>query len=319
MIQVLKLEDILNIEGIGMKRIFTLLCIYMLCFWGIGSIAKDNIKTNNQQIVSSKFETEYWALIISTNTTNITSIYNSIINKPNWDESHIILLKREEARKENILEALDWLKNKSDSRDTVLFSFTGHGTPKNSKYGISPWGKNTIFVDELDEKLDSIDCKNMCLIFDCCLSGSFIESTSKNTNINDFYFFRESLKIGLDDEDRAILMSTMKRGGGFVASVFEDDREINVISFARFVANAFLNEKDDNNDGLVSAEEAFRYGRKKFLPFALFFFLCIPLQIQALIQSRGFLLIPFPTIYDGVEGELPIVKIDSTVRSYISQ
>ena len=292
-----------------MKKIFALLCIFILCFCGIGSVAKDNIKINNEQIVSNKFETEYWAVIISTNTTNITSIYNSIINKPNWNESHIILLTREEATKENILDALEWLAVNSDSQDIVLFSFTGHGTPKNGKYGIAPWGHNPIFTDELDEKLDLIDCKYMCLIFDCCLSGSFVGRKSIFSKENNIFQFTDFFKLNLDDQNRVILMSTRRLGGGFSASILENDIEVNVINFARFVADAFQNGIDNDDNGWVSAEEGFRYGRKKFLPFAILIFLFIPLQIQAFIQSGGFFIIPFPTIYDGVEGELPLVKI----------
>ena len=104
-------------------------------------------------------------------------------------------------------------------------------------------------------------------------------------------------------------MSTRRLGGGFSASILENNIEVNVINFARFVADAFQNGIDNDDNGWVSAEEGFRYGRKKFLPFAIIIFLFIPLQIQAFIQSRGFFIIPFPTIYDGVEGELPLVKI----------
>lgn len=296
-----------------MKKIFALLCIFIICSCGIGSVAKDNIKIKNEQIVSCKFESKYWAVIISTNTTNITSIYNSIINKPNWDESNIILLKREEATKENILNALEWLAINSDSQDIVLFSFTGHGTPKNGKYGISPWDHKTIFTSELDEKLDLIDCKHMCLIFDCCLSGSFVKNSIGRKSLflkeNNIFQFKEFFKSELDDQNRVILMSTMKRGGGFSASILENDIEINVISFSRFVADAFQNGIDNDNNGWVSAEEGFKYGKKKFLPYAIIIFLNILLQIQAFIQSGGYFIIPFPTIYDGVEGELPLVKI----------
>ena len=284
-----------------MKKILVILCICMVCFCDIVFAAKQ-IKQNTEDITCNvNPETEYWAVIVCTNTTNITSIYNSIIDKPNWNKSHIILLKGEQATKENILDALDWLSINADSQDIVLFSFTGHGTYTgifiNRKYGIAPWDNNPILTDELDEKLDQIKCKYQCLFFDCCLSGNFVGRK--------FLFFSSIL----DEENRVILMSTRRRGGGFTASVFEGDEEVNVINFPRFVSEAFQKGIDKNSDGWVSAEEAFRYGRKKFRPYAIIFFLFIPLQIQAFIESRGFFLIPFPKIYDGVEGDLPLVKI----------
>ena len=284
-----------------MQKIFVILCICMVCFCDI-TLAANQIKSNTENITcNTNPETEYWAVIVCTNTTNITSIYNSIINKSNWNESHIILLKREQATKENILDALEWLSINADSQDIVLFSFTGHGSYtgifSNRKYGIVSWDSNLILTDELDEKFDQITCKYQCLFFDCCLSGNFVG--------RNFLFFSSNL----DEENRAILMSTRRRGAGFTASVTVDDEEVNVINFERFVSEAFQKGIDINSDGWVSAEEAFSYGRKKFRPYAIIFFLFIPLQIQTFIQSRGFFLIPFPKIYDGVEGDLPLVKI----------
>ena len=284
-----------------MKKILVILCICMVCFCDIALAAKQ-IKPNTEEMICSiNSETEYWAVIVCTNTTNITSIYNSIINKSNWNESHIILLKREQATKENILDALEWLSINTGSQDIILFSYTGHGTYtgifNDRKYGIVPWDHNLILTDELDEKLDQIKCKYQCLFFDCCLSGNFVG--------RNFLFFSSIL----DEENRVILMSTQRRGAGFTAAVIVGDEEVNVINFERFVSEAFQKGIDKNSDGWVSAEEAFSYGKKKFRPYAIIFFFFIPLQIQSFIQSRGFLLIPFPKIYDGVEGDLPLVKI----------
>jgi len=283
-----------------MKKILVIICICMFCCYDVVGAAKQINQNNDDNAYSVNPVTEYWAVIVCTNTTNITSIYNSIIDQPNWNESHIKLLKREQATKENILEALEWLAINADSEDIVLFSFTGHGTYTglliNRKYGIAPWDRNPILTDELDEKLDQIQCKHQCLIFDCCLSGNFVGEN--------FLFFGSNL----DEENRVILMSTRKNGAGFTASLLEDDEEIKVINFARFVSEAFQKGKDKNSDGWVSAEEAFSYGRRKFRPYAIIFFLFIPIQLQTLIQSRGYILIPFPKMYDGVEGDLPLVK-----------
>ena len=263
--------------------------------------------------------TEYWAIFVSTNTTMIPSLYNAIITKDNWNESNIQLLQRSEATRENIIYALDWLQSNTDGNDIVLFSFTGHGTIQHGKYGISPWDRDYILIEELDEKFDAITCNQLCLVFDCCFSGSFIDNEPSHLSKNDRVGFKHSLTSGLEDENRVILMSTLKKGGGFVANILENDIEIDSICFSRFVADAFLYDEDENNDGWVSAEEAFRYGKKKFLPYAVIFFLLLPLQIQALIQSRGHLLLPFPTIYDAVEGDLPIANVNSSGSPYLNQ
>lgn len=302
-----------------MKKILVLFCISILIFCEIESIAKNTITINESQVSTNNTNSDYWAVLIYTNVTDITSIYNSICNKPNWNKSNIILLKKEEATRENIFNALDWLKTNVDSNDIVLFSFNGHGTYINGKYGFGPWDHDTIFINELDEKLDLIECKYLCLIFDCCFSGGFANGNSILFNKYNNMRLNNRIQLGLDGQNRVILMSSGKNGGGFSASVLENDVEVNVISFTRFVADGFENGIDYNNDGWVSAEEGFRYGKKKFMPYAIIFFLFIPLQITAFIQSRGYFLIPFPNIYDAVEGELKLVKIDSSNGTYLNQ
>ena len=147
----------------------------------------------NSIIESGDDNTEYWAVIVSTNITNITLVYNSLNDKPNWNESHIVMLKRQEATRENILDALDWLALKSSSEDIVLFSHNGHGNHIKDRYGIVPWDKELIFTDELDEKFDKINCRGMCLIFDCCFSGSFIEGKPTTMNYGNLIQFQKSL------------------------------------------------------------------------------------------------------------------------------
>jgi hypothetical protein len=309
-----------------MKKFIPVMIVSILILSGLGTTAfTTNISkkptmilngstsvllNENNKIITTTDEMDYWAVIISINTSAQPYIYNSIVGKSNWNESHIIRLCREKATRENILNALDWLAVNSDFHDVVLFSHNGHGVHRNGRYGIAPWDHNTIFTDELDEKLDAIECMHMCLIFDCCFSGSFVGSTLTLFEKDNIFQFRETFMNALDDENRIILMSTIKKGTGVFANNYDEDGNIvSTISFARFVAEAFLNGVDDNNDGWVSAEEAFRYGKKKYMPYAIFFFLFLPVQILSFILSRGSFAIPFPTLYDAVEGELPIVKI----------
>ena len=92
----------------------------------------ENIDTNNVD-----YETEYWAVVVSTR--NSTEIYDSLVNTSNWDETHIRLLHLENATKDQILLSLEWLQEKSDSNDIVLFSDSSHGTHLRGEYGIIPW------------------------------------------------------------------------------------------------------------------------------------------------------------------------------------
>lgn len=291
-----------------MKKITALFIFFMLLFISNNAPILTSIEnTENQNCTIENDETEYWGVMVSTNVTNITFIYNSLVQTKNWNESHILLLNGPNATRENILEALDWLKTKSSANDIVLFSHNGHGNHVKDRYGIVPWDKNLIFTDELDEKFDAVLCKQMCLIFDCCYSGSFIEGRPTVLNQESRMKFQTTFSKGLDEPGRVIMMSTMKRGAGVFTAIQVGNNTI-VFDFIRFFTEGIDTGVDDNHDGWISAEEAFHYGRKKYLPFALILFLSPLTQIVSIISS-GSIAIPFPTLYDGVDGELLFVEL----------
>ena len=94
--------------------------------------------------------------------------------------SHIKLLINKNATKSAILDALDWLRENTDSDDVILLSYQGHGNVSSHEFGIVPWEgmEGFITVDELDKKFDEINARGMCLIFDCCLSCLLYTSPS---------------------------------------------------------------------------------------------------------------------------------------------
>lgn len=263
-------------------------------------------------------ETEYWGVSIIGFIDPFTQdyitpvIYDALLESENWDESHLILLFRENATRDAILDSLDWLIENADENDIVFFHDNSHGTrDNNGEYGIVPvdaMENGIITVDELDEKFDAIKAKELCLIFDCCLSGSFVKRTTIQNNLFQIKkpFIRALLeRVGGDN--RVILMSTMKNGLGF-GGIMNVSGNISEISFSKFIGDAFRLRIDYNNDGFTSAEESFYYAKKKIWPHAIMIFFAILLQIF-LYFTTGFIAIPFPTIYDRVEGELPIVYI----------
>jgi len=286
----------------------TIVCVFFIILFILNNVPMStSIEISKIQKNSTvHIEPDYWAVIVSTNVTNITFIYNSLIQTNNWNESHITLLNGQNATRDNILEALDWLKTKSNDNDIVLFSHNGHGNHVEERYGIVPWDRNIIFTDELDEKFDAITCKQMCLIFDCCYSGSFIEGRPTVLNQENNMMFQKTFSKGLDKPGRVIMMSTMKRGTGIFAAIQVGNNTI-AFDFIRFFTEGIDMGVDNNQDGWISAEEAYHYGRKKYLPFAILLFFSPITQIASLISSGSFAL-PFPTLYDGVEGELLLAQ-----------
>ena len=253
-------------------------------------------------------ETAYWAVIVSTNVSNMTFVYNTLLATKNWDASHMLLLEKQAATRANILDALDWLAEQSSSEDMVLFSHNGHGSHVDNRYGIVPWDDHqVIFTDELDEKFDRIACKQLCLIFDCCFSGSFIDGRPSTLSHLGGRKFQTMMAAGLDEPGRFIMMSTMKRGTGIYTEVQIDNQSL-VIDFIRFFTQGINEGNDPNGDGWISAEESYKYGRKKYLPYAMLLFFSPLVQLTSLLIS-GTIAMPFPTCFDGVEGELLLVQL----------
>jgi len=114
-----------------------------------------------------------------------------------WD---IKCLINEDARKDDILNALDWAAANVDDNDVFLFSWQGHGSEVPDDNGdesgfldnydevICPYDCyrdyrtnelfNYITDDLLDEKFDAIQAKNpkgMLLMFESCLSGGLVD------------------------------------------------------------------------------------------------------------------------------------------------
>lgn len=274
-----------------------------------------NASENRDKLSQYNKETEYWAVVVGIGDydgkhdlpLNATCIYDSLLPAKNWNETHIKLLIDENATKTNILGALDWLSEKADSNDIILFSYQGHGNENNlwGEAGIVPWEgmDGFITVGKLDEKFDGIDAKGMHLIFDCCLSGSFVDK--KNVRlVTNTKKFRGRFTAGIEGNGRVIVMSTMK--GGLGASIeIEIDNTTRVLTLSNLIADALDKTVDYNKDSICSAEEVFTYAKIRFFPFAIL--LLNPIWQLKSIIATGHPILAFPTIYDGYNGKLPIV------------
>ena len=253
-------------------------------------------------------DVDYWALIIVTDSGGMDSyyIYEALCGSPNWDQAHINFLLNEKATKSNIFESIDWLSENADGNDIVVFAFQGHGTHNGTywkgTYGIVLHDGVMITREELDDKFDQIQAGGLCLIFDCCLSGNLVDPGIL-PNHGQYFDSLKEFSYGLEGDNRVVLMSTLKYGLGF-------SEPLNQIYFSRFVAEAFTNGIDYNQDGFCSAEDTFTYAQEKFYPYAYEMLLYPLMQIFSLRHS-GFFILAFPTLYDSYPGELPLVYMDA--------
>jgi hypothetical protein len=261
----------------------------LICFIIIGLIIISGIGLAEQSIN----ETEYWGVVIVAGEQSMEPyIYNSLIQKQNWKDDHLRLLWKENATTEEIFNSLDWLITNSDENDFVLFSVDAHGTYSNGNFGIWPYDGNEyglITVEEMDNKFDEISAKGLCLIFDSCLSGSFVDKVN-NYPIHEKNILQRSFAEGVEGQNRVVIMGTMPNGIGLHWIDYDKDGKIvDEISPTSIISEGIV-------DGCV---------RINYRKYAIIGFLLIRLQIS-MFFNMGFFVLPFPTIYDNYEGEFPI-------------
>ena len=120
------MRNVIRIKGIVIGIIFLFFGISVLpSIGGNSSITNKNINEdrNNNSILDSNEETEYYAIIVACSEYKNEShsippppfppireglfkqLYDSLLKTDNWDESHIILLLNDDATKNNIIKA----------------------------------------------------------------------------------------------------------------------------------------------------------------------------------------------------------------------
>jgi len=178
------------------------------------------------------------------------AMHDLLINSKNWKEENTLLLTNENATKEAIQSSIvDWLDEREDENDVVLYYFSGHslkmpfknrqfGNTYSFPYNISDfkYSDDKITDIELDSWLDELESKNICLILDTCYSGKM-----KN----------------LIQKGRVILAAGGKH---FFCGVDESDA-LGYGIFTFFIMQGLKGIGDFNKDGWVTAEECFRYAK----------------------------------------------------------
>jgi len=102
----------------------------------------------------------------------------SNILSPVWGSSHVRTLIDSQATKANILDAIDWLADNAGPEDTVLFSFSGHGSDFLDGYfcphdSLTYSYANDISSPELAGAFLPVDAGKVVIILDICHAGEF--------------------------------------------------------------------------------------------------------------------------------------------------
>jgi len=197
--------------------IITFGAVIILLLTSTSPVAIDNthLSTESEQIIiKNNGNIDRWAVIIGISdyadswgdlpeefAQHAMDLYALLQDKDNrWNADNMLLLLDDEATKQNIINALDWLKENADEDDIVLFSYSGHGDRVPDKFPFDELDLNdeclypyesdlasVIIDDVLGSKFDEISnkgVKGMFLIFNSCLSGGLVNWNDSIGTIN---------------------------------------------------------------------------------------------------------------------------------------
>lgn len=265
----------------------------------------------------------------------LTAFYSSLINTTNWKKENIILLVNEKATKQNIINALAEMSQKVDSDDIFLFSWQGHGSevPDEEPFDekdetdeiICPYDitredsklKNYITDDELNYYFSQIQAKGILAVFESCLSGGLTGE-----------------EYDVDKDSRVVIVSTLEDTIGRVSFLlgFPMTFSLAIACNQKYLFHA----PDKNNDGILSAEEVFKwaapiiYSELSLFWIGQWIYLLLLLKspIAAIINVfvqwimaeitayliSGHFLFNCPHMIDNYPGELPLIKVSDNAE-----
>jgi len=251
-----------------LKTVIILATLIILLTSSLSTIVPASSITKNKDTlesldINSSDDVEYYAVLIGISEfkyietlpedkldDNAIAMHELLIKSNNWNEENTLLLTNENATKEAIqISIVDWLDEREDENDVVLYYFSSHSLKmplKYRKYGHTysfpynisnfSFSEDKITDIELDSWLDELESNNICLIMDTCYSGKMKSLIQKN---------------------RVILTAGGKH---FFCGVDESDA-LGFGIFTFFIMQGLKGIGDFNKDGWVTAEECFRYAK----------------------------------------------------------
>lgn len=258
--------------------IVSLICIVIILSpattAGIGSLALKKKDIQPEETRAS----QYWALLFAVGQYEnapdqdrpsmleaCDNLYNALLESPAyWQASNIHVQKAGQCYLQNLIKELLWLKKSAKSEDYVFVYLTTHGYYL-TKQDMSPWdlfpkeepdGKDEflfmyngystnygiIWDDLLNFFLSIIRCQGLCLVVDSCYSGGFNDRPISITNQR-----RYTAMSSLESE--------LSYGSDF-SNLF-----ISGLQDGLADTNVWLLGTSGNNDGIVSAQESFRFAK----------------------------------------------------------
>lgn len=221
--------------------------------------------------------------------TDADAMRDLLIDDFSFPADHVRVLKRQVATRENVLAAMDDLRDNAAKGDRVVFHFSGHGTQVPDRkpfdesdndrldealclYDTDAEGNNLLTDDELGRWLDDLKAHSATVILDCCHAGTGIKGPADGIAARSLPIAVSSRAKG-DAEPWRDLKSTAKRPGKQIAAFFacqagQQAYERRLLEnpprragqFSHFFREGLAkNKADKNRDGSISNQEILDY------------------------------------------------------------
>jgi hypothetical protein len=205
--------------------------------------------------VSGVPASNYWALLIGINDyaagtrDNIGSYQDARdlrkhLLRLGWKGDHIVLLANRTATASMIQQSINWLASKTDGTSTVIFNYSGHEEPRHyggTRHIMLHAADNRFIADtQIARALGAVRAAKMWINLAVCRAGGFNDA-------------------GLVKPGRVVTFSSPER-----ELSYEDPRvRHSVFGWYVIMESMVYGYADLNEDGHVTAEEAFKYAKSR--------------------------------------------------------
>ena len=231
-------------------------------------------------------------------------IMRDVLVQRGWNPSHIWTIYPEESTVKNIENAIKQMEKNEDMDDICLVSWGTHGGFDNKTRRYYIYVKGVITGEKLDSWLDGFACKGMLLIAQSCYSGGAIYNLAQPKRV---------IITSVREDQFSSVVFSGPRGhriyyGGWLFYFLADQTGFSGKKYGVPPKDPIVGYKDGafartdpdtsakyggNNDGWISAEEAYRFVYK-----------CYDDAFAKWPPDEK----PEPQFYDGYDGDLNIVR-----------
>ncbi len=287
-----------------MKKIIILVLVLFLSIAGISTSAA----LYEQEIDSDVSEERtYYAVVVGIEEfvgmetpceeyldDSATAFYEKLLESKNWEAENIKFLINEQATKDAIHDAIvTWLDERENESDIVLIYYADHGwripiTQRRHGFAFvcthnateNNFDETKISDKEFDSWVDELDSKHIVIILDHCYSGRM---------------------FALRQFGRTFLAS----GGKYLFCPCNWSTSLESAIFTHYLLEGLNGVADINDDGWITAREAFHYARWPVIWHSLWHHFPYLWHTTSGVHPVG---PQIPFLYDRHSGALPIIQ-----------